>query len=85
MDLSRDLFVETLRQGHGWVRLTPTTPAMAQTDSSHDSRPIYSRAYVLMANPDALVAFHHGFDGHIFKAKTGVWAVRSVSRNDALH
>ncbi|OCF73242.1 hypothetical protein I204_06473 [Kwoniella mangroviensis CBS 8886] len=40
-------------------------------DGGYDSHPVHSRAYVLMASPDALVEFVRGFDGHVFKAKTG--------------
>ncbi|GFZ49618.1 hypothetical protein JCM24511_07019 [Saitozyma sp. JCM 24511] len=35
------------------------------------AHPIHSRAYCLMTTPDALVAFHRGFDGHVFRSKTG--------------
>ncbi|WWC95799.1 hypothetical protein V866_002665 [Kwoniella sp. B9012] len=40
-------------------------------DGGYDSHPIHSRAYALMASPEALVDFVRGFDGHVFKAKTG--------------
>ncbi|BEJ15359.1 hypothetical protein CspHIS471_0411260 [Cutaneotrichosporon sp. HIS471] len=33
--------------------------------------PQHSRAYVLMNDIESLIAFHTGFDGHIFRAKTG--------------
>ncbi|ODO08504.1 hypothetical protein L198_00234 [Cryptococcus wingfieldii CBS 7118] len=36
-----------------------------------DSHPVHSRAYVLMSDPEALVNFHRGFDGHVFRSKTG--------------
>ncbi|RSH93305.1 hypothetical protein EHS25_007659 [Saitozyma podzolica] len=35
------------------------------------AQPVHSRAYCLMTTPDALVAFHRGFDGHVFRSKTG--------------
>ncbi|KAK8849654.1 hypothetical protein IAR55_004989 [Kwoniella newhampshirensis] len=41
------------------------------SDGSYGSHSVHSRAYVLMANPEALVNFHRGFDGHVFKSKTG--------------
>ncbi|XAO26169.1 hypothetical protein I312_105003 [Cryptococcus bacillisporus CA1280] len=40
-------------------------------DSNYDSHPVYSRAYVLMADPESLVNFRRAFDGHIYKSKTG--------------
>ncbi|WVR08088.1 hypothetical protein IAU60_005134 [Kwoniella sp. DSM 27419] len=40
-------------------------------DGNHDSHPVHSRAYVLMSSPEALVELHRGFDGHLFKSKTG--------------
>ncbi|OXG20196.1 hypothetical protein C367_04345 [Cryptococcus neoformans Ze90-1] len=40
-------------------------------DSTYDSHPVYSRAYVLMADPESLINFHRAFDGHIYKSKTG--------------
>ncbi|WWC65819.1 uncharacterized protein I303_108441 [Kwoniella dejecticola CBS 10117] len=40
-------------------------------DGSYDAHPVHSRAYVLMASPEALVDFVKGFDGHVYKAKTG--------------
>ena len=47
-----------------------------------DQRPDFGRAYVLLDSPEAVVAFHRGFDGHVFKAKTG----RRVSdKNQAEH
>lgn len=39
--------------------------------STYDSHPVYSRAYVLMADPESLINFHRAFDGHIYKSKTG--------------
>ncbi|WWC92759.1 uncharacterized protein L201_007718 [Kwoniella dendrophila CBS 6074] len=37
----------------------------------YDAHPVHSRAYVLMSSPEALVEFVRGFDGHVFKAKSG--------------
>ncbi|CAK9787384.1 hypothetical protein CC85DRAFT_314139 [Cutaneotrichosporon oleaginosum] len=34
--------------------------------------PQHSRAYVLMNDTESLIAFHAGFDGHIFRNKAGV-------------
>jgi regulator of nonsense transcripts 3 len=44
---------------------------LGQADPSYGVHPQHSRAYVLMNDVESLVAFHAGFDGHIFRAKTG--------------
>lgn len=40
-------------------------------DSSYGNHPVHSRAYVLMSDLESLVSFHTGFDGHVFRSKTG--------------
>ncbi|GAA5845938.1 hypothetical protein JCM5353_008173 [Sporobolomyces roseus] len=39
--------------------------------SGKDKDSLHSRAYISFKNPDALVAFHRGYDGWSFKDKTG--------------
>jgi inosine/xanthosine triphosphate pyrophosphatase family protein len=37
----------------------------------NDGYPTFSRAYVLMKDTNALIDFHAGYDGHVFRSKTG--------------
>ncbi|WVQ79216.1 hypothetical protein IAT38_001312 [Cryptococcus sp. DSM 104549] len=50
-----------------WRRYVKGKPG----DGHYDAHYTHSRAYVLMATPQALVDFHRAFDGHVFRAKTG--------------
>jgi len=45
-----------------------------RVDGQHRNNPIHSRAYCLMTSPEALVKFHKGFDGHVFRSKSGALA-----------
>ncbi|KAL1406113.1 hypothetical protein Q8F55_007796 [Vanrija albida] len=49
-----------------WTRYVPGRPGDA-----YGQHPVHSRAYALMADVDSLVAFHTGFDGHLFRSKAG--------------
>lgn len=38
---------------------------------SNDGHAIFSRAYVLLSSVEAVAEFHRGYDGHVFRSKTG--------------
>ncbi|KAL7422102.1 hypothetical protein Q5752_002745 [Cryptotrichosporon argae] len=50
----------------GWRRYVSGRPGDA-----YGAHPVHSRAYVLMNDADSLLAFHRGFDGHVFRSKAG--------------
>ncbi|BEI84549.1 hypothetical protein CcaverHIS002_0411530 [Cutaneotrichosporon cavernicola] len=59
--------VEPFVEGkYAWRRYVKGRPGDA-----YGVHPQHSRAYVLMNDTESLIAFHAGFDGHIFRAKTG--------------
>lgn len=49
----------------------PASKLKDVADIRYGAHPQHSRAYVLMNDIESLVAFHAGFDGHLFRSKTG--------------
>jgi hypothetical protein len=41
--------------------------------SRHDGHAVFSRAYVLFKSPETVIEFRQAYDGHVFRAKTGLW------------
>lgn len=50
----------------------PLTRLCGGHDSGKDKDSIHSRAYIAFQSPDALVAFHRGYDGWSFRDKAGM-------------
>lgn len=53
------------------MRSSPVCHFARTLDRGKDKDSIYSRAYITFKTPEALVAFHRGYDGWTFKDKAG--------------
>lgn len=51
--------------------------------SNKDKDDIHSRGYITFKTPDALVAFHRGYDGWQFRDKTGKRFAAAMEGSDA--
>ncbi|KAK1923594.1 Smg-4/UPF3 family-domain-containing protein [Papiliotrema laurentii] len=67
--LPEDIFWNSVQ---AWIKPETCVWRRYVKGTDDEARKAFSRAYVLMTNVDDLVAFHRGFDGHIFRSKTGV-------------
>jgi regulator of nonsense transcripts 3 len=57
-----------------WKRYVPGGERYMASSASltkSETRAVHSRAYVLMVSTEALVNLHNGFDGHVFRSRTG--------------
>lgn len=52
-------------------------------NSGKDKDDVHARAYIQFRTPEALVAFHRGYDGHSFRDKQGQYRERGLPRATA--